>query len=184
MNSDYSNPFQWRTIPMNSNDSNSNGSNPFQRAALAAWVELSSSDARQWYTTTAIDLTMMAIGLVGKLLDRLNGDPAPGVDPSPKPAPPVPPAPPVEEQPPAQVIPAVLDTPLIDIVPTPGRRKRDRRAEEAGHVYDRFSSLPPHEFVQGFDSIEAAVDSTLAAFGESDPQVRADLIRYLQVKLN
>jgi hypothetical protein len=159
---------------MNSSDSNSN---PFQRAALAAWVELSSPNARQWYTTTAIDLTMITIALVGKLLDRLSGNPAQGVDPSPEPSPPV------EEQPPVQVTLAVLDSPEIDIIPTPGRRKRDRLAEEAGHVYDRFSSLPPHEFVQGFDSIEAAVDSTLAAFGESDPQVRADLIRYLEVKL-
>lgn len=170
---------------MKPGDFNSSYSNPFQRAAGAAWVELSSPNACQWYMTTAIDITIMAIGLVGKLLDWLNNDESSAPVSTPSVEPPSPPAPLGDEQPPAQVIPAVLDTPLIDIVPTPAKRrtKRNRLAEEAGRVYDRFSSLPPHEFVRGFDSIEAAVESTLETFGEFDPEVRTAMVQYLQIKI-
>jgi hypothetical protein len=72
----------------------------------------------------------------------------------------------------------------VEIVPTPGQqRPRDRLAEEAGSVYERFTDLLPMEFVRGFASIEAAVDETLNTFGQSDPEVRAALIRYLEVEL-
>jgi hypothetical protein len=97
------------------------------------------------------------------------------------PLPQPPPAAPVEDSPTP-----TLETPPINLECSPVgiMPKRDRLAEETGHVYDRFSNLPPEEFVRGFDSIEAAVDNTLEAFGETDPAVRDAMVTYLQTKLD
>jgi hypothetical protein len=52
-------------------------SNPFQKAARAAWVELSSPVARQWYADSIISTTMMLLKLCGQLLDQLASTPTP-----------------------------------------------------------------------------------------------------------